>query len=229
MGGGVVTVDAEPRSVVAMEMAERMLAEVASVDDVRALINFAEQARLYARQSKLGTSAINHATVIKIRAERKLADVVDEGQQKGAIATQDSGDHGSGARAASTSTLPSLGIDSGRLAEARILRDTFTDDRLIERQVEANERDEILSRQQLLAEARAENTRNGAIQSARVAIFFPVFDAIAALAAIKMPADQWAKAVPSHNAYRVNNNLDAAFTWLAALKESWHEPQNDAE
>ncbi len=54
--------------------------------DAIALINFAEQAGMYARQSKLGTSAIDHATMIKVRAERRLADIVDKGHERGEFA-----------------------------------------------------------------------------------------------------------------------------------------------
>jgi len=45
---------------------------------------------VWAQQARLGTSAVNHATVIKMRAERRLADAVDKGQKAGQpqIATQ---------------------------------------------------------------------------------------------------------------------------------------------
>lgn len=51
-------------------------------------MDFAEAARVYAQQAKLGTASINHAQVVKLRAERKLADLVDEGQERGEIAKQ---------------------------------------------------------------------------------------------------------------------------------------------
>lgn len=210
----------EPRSVLTLEMADRMLAEVASIDDAKQLINLAEMARVYARQSKLGTSAINHATVIKIRAESKLADIVDEGQQKGVIASPGKPPH-SGEL---PTNLPALGVDDHRLAEARLLRDSFSDSELVARQAEADERDEVLSRQRLLTEARSQNTRNSAIQSERVSFLFPVFEALDALAAVDLPADEWAARVPAYSAYRVTDRLESAFAWLSKLKESWQCP-----
>ena len=60
-----------------------MLAEIATAGDAVNVIAFAEAARVWAQQAKLGTSAVNHATVIKMRAERRLADAVDEGQKQG--------------------------------------------------------------------------------------------------------------------------------------------------
>ena len=81
----------------------------------------------------LGTAAINHATVIKVRAERRLADIVDAGQARGEIATQDSGinQHSEGVR--TPDTLADLGIERQRLAEARLLRDGYTEAELDQR------------------------------------------------------------------------------------------------
>lgn len=212
----------ESRSVATLEIADRMLAEVASVDDAKQLINYAERARIYARQSKLGTSAINHATIIKIRAERVLADIVDEGQARGEIATP-GGDRDSIVRTPDNrpATLPDIDVDRQRLAEARLLRDSYTDADLAAKQAEANERDEILTRQKLLADARAENDRNGAIQRERVAVLFPVYEALAALATVDMPAKEWATHVLDASAYRVNDNIEPAFAWLTELREVW--------
>ena len=113
------------------------------------------RASSYARQSQLGTSAINHATVIKIRAERKLADIVDEGQARGDIAEQGRPDKRAHCAPFPPAPLGSIGIEKERLAEARILRDYYTDEELAAKQAEANDRDEILSRRRLLLEARA--------------------------------------------------------------------------
>lgn len=135
--------------------AERMLAEVATVDDARGLINAAEQARVYAVQSKLGTVAVNHATVIKVRAERRLADIVDEGQARGEIAIP--GDRAN-VRSPDISTLDSLGIDRQRLSEARVLRDRYTDEDLAAMQRKADDVDEVLSRQALLKRAANSNS-----------------------------------------------------------------------
>ena len=88
------------------------------------VIAYAEAARVWAKQSKLGTAAINHATLIKIKAEQRLAECVDAGQARGEIAKPAT------ARAVSSPkngedrplTLADLGTTSQRLDEARKLR-----------------------------------------------------------------------------------------------------------
>ena len=227
----------EQRSVIALEVADRMLAEIASVDDAMKLINYAERARVYARQSKLGTSAINHSTVIKIRAEQQLATMVDQGQERGVIAERGRDNQHTVASAHSAlatamtpffpnapvtpATLADIGVAKERLAEARVLRDAYTPEQLKARQDEANERDEVLSRQTLIAEARAENARNSAIQSKRVAVLFPVYESLEALARMDMNATEWAASVPEYSAHRVTQNLSAAHEWLSELMEAW--------
>lgn len=141
-----------PTAVTTLASAERMLAEVATTEDAQQLIKLAEQARVLARQSKLGTSAINYATIIKIRAERRLANIVDEGQERGEIATQETGRPIS-VQSADTSTLEELGIERQRLSEARSLRDAFTDEQLEEKSRDASEKDQVLSRDRLIKEA----------------------------------------------------------------------------
>jgi phage N-6-adenine-methyltransferase len=128
--------------------AERMLAEVANVDEARKLVDVAEAARVYARQVKLGTSSVNHATSIKLRAERRVADLVDEGQASGVIATKGN------ARSPSISTLADIGITSGRLAEHRLIRDTFTDDDITTMVAAADAADREVRRDALVEEAR---------------------------------------------------------------------------
>jgi hypothetical protein len=138
-----------------LAQAERMLAGIATATDAVEVIAFAEAARVWAQQAKLGTSAVNHATVIKLRAERRMADAVDEGQAAGQIATPRDG--GRPPKKPSPSegikpTLADIGITNpGRLAEARKIRDTYTDEDLVELQREADELDEVLSRKDLLA------------------------------------------------------------------------------
>jgi hypothetical protein len=53
-----------------LDHATRVLAELREVDEVKAIIDLAEAARVYAETAWLGTVAINHATEIKLRAER---------------------------------------------------------------------------------------------------------------------------------------------------------------
>src|ERR1700674_281027 len=61
-----------------LETARRLLAEVLSVDDAKAIHSFAEAARIYARQARLGLEAQNDAAEIRLRAERKLGELLAE-------------------------------------------------------------------------------------------------------------------------------------------------------
>ena len=155
-----------------LEHAERLLAEVATATDAVELIDFAEAARVYAQQAKLGTASINHAQVVKLRAERRLADVVDQGQERGEIA-KPGGDRPSSIippadnaplpmaappKPAPPAKLADLGVSAKRLSEARQIRDTFTDDDLEQIAQAKSKRDEEISRKRLLRVARERKT-----------------------------------------------------------------------
>lgn len=148
-----------------LSQAERLLAEVASLDDALNVVDFAEAARVYAQRAKLGTSAVNHATTVKLRAERRLADMVDAGQAAGTIAEK--GKPGKSPTSGQLpSTLDELGVDSRRLAEARVIRDTYTDDEILARAAEADSRDRELSRKDLVKTATREKRQE--VKRARV-------------------------------------------------------------
>jgi DNA modification methylase len=59
-----------------LEDAVRLLAEARDLDEVKAIRNLAEAARVYARQAQLGLEAQNHAAEIKLRAERRAGELV---------------------------------------------------------------------------------------------------------------------------------------------------------
>lgn len=61
---------------VRLEEASRMLAETASVDEVKKIRNIAEAARVYAQQARLGLEAQNFAAEVKIRAERRAGELL---------------------------------------------------------------------------------------------------------------------------------------------------------
>jgi N6-adenosine-specific RNA methylase IME4 len=148
--------------------AERLLAQAATVIDALNVVDFAEAARVYAQRAKLGTRAVNHATTVKLRAERRLADMVDAGQDAGTIATAgkphakppDSGG------LAPPSTLASLGVNDRRLAEARTIRDSYTDEAILATAADADLRDVEMSRKELLKTA----TRRRRQEVKRVAV-----------------------------------------------------------
>lgn len=73
---GVVLLDAAPNPLARLDTATRLLAEAHSVDEVKAIRDKAEAARVYARQARLGLQAQNHAAEIKLRAERRAGELL---------------------------------------------------------------------------------------------------------------------------------------------------------
>lgn len=133
---------------VRLEHAERLLAEAVTVDDAKSIIDRAEAARVLARQVKLGTAAVNHASVVKMRAERRLADIVD-GLQAGGLVT-----HGGDRTKVRGPHLAGLGLAKERVAEARLIRDHYDDDELVRLGEISTAADREVSRSQLLSVAR---------------------------------------------------------------------------
>ncbi len=121
-----------------LSQAERMLAEVASTEDAMNVIDYAEAARVYAQRAKLGTQAVNHATTVKLRAERRLANMVDEGQAKGQIVTKTSVHIRSPEGGYRGKTLADIGVTPQRPQEARAIRDSLTDEAILELAAEAD-------------------------------------------------------------------------------------------
>lgn len=73
--------------------ATRALAEAKTLGEVAQIRDIAEAARTYARAAKLGLEAQNHATEIKLRAERKAGELLselDKGQGGRPLQTPDS-------------------------------------------------------------------------------------------------------------------------------------------
>ncbi len=64
-------------SLLKLDKATQLLAEVRSIDDAKELIDLAEAARVYAKQVKLGLEAQNHAAEIKLRAQRRAGEILD--------------------------------------------------------------------------------------------------------------------------------------------------------
>jgi N6-adenosine-specific RNA methylase IME4 len=64
-------------SIIKLDQATRMLAEIRSIDDAKQLIDLAEAARVYAQQVRLGIEAQNHAAEIKLRAQRRAGEILD--------------------------------------------------------------------------------------------------------------------------------------------------------
>jgi site-specific DNA-methyltransferase (adenine-specific) len=67
---------AQSASLTRLETACRLLAEARLVDEVRSIRDVAEAARVYAREVRLGLEAQNDAAEIKLRAERRLGELL---------------------------------------------------------------------------------------------------------------------------------------------------------
>jgi hypothetical protein len=78
----------EHQSIVKLDQATRMLAEISTVDDAIDLIKVAEAGRVYARQVELGLEAQNHAAEIKLRAQRKAGELLDSMEKNKGAATR---------------------------------------------------------------------------------------------------------------------------------------------
>lgn len=140
-------------SLVTLSKAERMLAEVATASDALNIIDLAEAARVWAQRAKLGTASINHATAIKLKAEIKLADVVDEGQRRGEIATAADGRPKISVIANDTYvpvTYDDLGLTRNKVHEARKIRDAYTPDSIDELVESATINDREISRKEFV-------------------------------------------------------------------------------
>jgi len=85
-----------------LELARRMLAETRSVDEVKMIRNLGEAARVYALQARLGLEAQNDAAEIKLRAERRLGELL------AALPKQDGGDAGRARSQPATEVPPRL-------------------------------------------------------------------------------------------------------------------------
>ncbi len=58
-----------------LDTARRLLAKVRGVDEVKAIRDVADVARIYGRQARLGLEAQNDAAEIRLRVERKLGEI----------------------------------------------------------------------------------------------------------------------------------------------------------
>jgi len=81
----------ETTSIVAITVATRMLGEARTLEDVRFVRDRAEALRTYARAHDLGVEAMNYATEIKLRAERKAGELLIAMAASGERRTRDDG------------------------------------------------------------------------------------------------------------------------------------------
>ena len=149
-----------------LEQATRMLAEVRTARDALDVANFAEAARVWARQMGLGLEAINEATGVKVKAERRLAACIDAGQANGEIATRaDNQLIGN----PNKQNLSDLGVSATRVHESRLLAERFPTDDAVDVWVQdSNRAGDLLSRDAALQEARINRRRRDAQERSQV-------------------------------------------------------------
>lgn len=134
--------------------AERLLAEAATAEDVKDVIDAASFAAELSRRIGLSTDSINHALLIKAKALRRLAEVVPSPGH--------GGDRHSGEFQVRSPDLNAI-IPRQRLAEARRIRDAFSEDDLEMRFAEATAQGREMPTSRLIADAKhleRETTRN---------------------------------------------------------------------
>jgi DNA N-6-adenine-methyltransferase (Dam) len=81
----------ETTSLATIAAATRMLADARTLEDVRFVRDFAEALRTYARAHDLGVEAMNYATEIKLRAERRAGELLIAMATSGERRTRDDG------------------------------------------------------------------------------------------------------------------------------------------
>lgn len=118
-----------------LSAATRALAEARTLDQVKHIMDVAEAARTYARAAKLGLEAANHAAEVKLRAERKAGELLQQLER---------------APGARTDVQPADSLSAG--SEYRqTLRDTGVEERTAQRwQTVATVPDEVF--EELIAE-----------------------------------------------------------------------------
>lgn len=104
----------EPRDLVLVTDAARMLAEAQTFDDIRNVLNMAEAARRYARKARLGLDAQNQAATISLEAQAKADAALAAAREAGQLADQ-GGDRRS-KLTESTLNLDDLGVSRNEAA-----------------------------------------------------------------------------------------------------------------
>ena len=156
---------------VLLTKAEIMLAQVDKADEALKLADMAEAARVWARKAGAGTNLVNHATMIKARALKRMADVVTAGQKSGEIAKA-GGDK--------TSIVPSwnnaqnlvqLGITRRKLHEARKLdKLSEADIKKVVAQADADDREVTYNELAALAKSANSELKQAATKAAVEAV-----------------------------------------------------------
>lgn len=122
---GTSLATAEPSQVVALvEQATAYLAEANTIDEARNVRDFAALADTWTRQRDLGREAEKSAITLRLRAERRIGELLREGRQRGEIAGRGNVAHDDITRR----TLPALGITRDESAAYQKLAEAAPDE-----------------------------------------------------------------------------------------------------
>jgi hypothetical protein len=105
---------------VRLDEAQRALAEAESIQEVKQIVDVAEAARIYLKRSKQSARTIYAATSLRIRAERRLGEMLIEARKVGMLRTSDDG-RSKGVDDHDTLTLTDLDITRDESARAQKL------------------------------------------------------------------------------------------------------------
>lgn len=107
---------AEPRDLVLVSDAARMLAEAATLDEIRQVLNLAEAAKRYAKKAQLGLDAQNRAAAISLEAQAKAAEALDQARAAGDLAGEGGDQKSLSARSTVIPTLDTIGVSRDEAA-----------------------------------------------------------------------------------------------------------------
>lgn len=108
-------------SLILLDNATKMLAEVKSIDDAKYLMDIAASAKYYAQKHNLGKEAVSYAKNIEISAEIKLGEFLREMEKNKGVQGRFAGGRQCQPPADIPPTLEEIGISKDLSAEAQIL------------------------------------------------------------------------------------------------------------
>lgn len=194
-----------------LEEATRMLAECRTVDEAKKVRDLAAAARVYAREAELGFEAENYASEIKLKAERRVGEILRQMAAQGERAT------GRPDKQSQPVILSDLGIEPNESSKWQRLADVPQRefDKYIETQKEAGQPITIAG------VLRGQTPQERVDAAAATKRLFVIYEALEALAECADTPKQWAKLDHGQSRWRVDDRLDKAIGWIIGLEAAW--------
>ncbi|MEN6569027.1 MAG: MT-A70 family methyltransferase [Rikenellaceae bacterium] len=136
--------------------------EAKTLEEIREIRDVAKAAKAYAIAKKMGVEMKNEASEIEIRAIREMGKLIQEGQQRGEIATQERHPGSVPAGYTVPATLPEIGISRKESSTAKNLLN-ISDEVFEEKINEFKENSKPLTKTALLREVASENINTDVI------------------------------------------------------------------